>query len=159
MNRCRALTAAWLAVMSLGLAAGTASADDGEPPGVNDLRLQTERLERAEQADVVGSEASAMLFDPEHRAAALAADEARRRSERAVTAGLFLRDSASSRVPASTVHLFDVEEYARATTSRESGGADDEPGWSGGPFAVLALLAAGAVLSMVLRDRGEHADV
>lgn len=159
MNRVRVLGAALAAALGVGVPAGASSAEDIEPPGVNDLRWQVERLERAEQADVVGSTASAMLFDPEQRAAVRTADEARLRSRRAVTARLFLGDDASYRTPVSTAHLFDAEAYARATTSREPGVADDEPGWSPAPLAVVALLAGGAASSVVVRDRGKNARV
>ncbi len=147
-----------VAALSTVFPVAASSADEPEVPGVNDLRLRVERLERAEQADVVGSDDSAMLFDPEHRAAALAAAEERRRAARATRARLFLDGSASSRVPVPTSHLFDVEAYPRATTTRAPGGADDDPGWSAGPLAAVALLAAGAVLSVVLHHREECPD-
>lgn len=158
MSGPRAVAAALVAALSTVLPVGAPSADEPEASGVNDLRLQVERLERAEQADVVGSDESAMLFDPGHRAAALAAAEARRRSQRADSARLFLGGRAPYRVPVPTSHLFDTEAYPRATTARDSGGPDDDPGWSVGPLAVVALLAAGAALSVVVRHREERAD-
>jgi hypothetical protein len=155
VNRLRVLVTALVAALGLGVPVGPSSAEDAEPPGVNDLRLQVERLERAEQADVVGAAGSAILFDPAHRSAVLAADEVRRRSQRAATARLFLGDGTSYRAPVSTSHLFDAEAYPRAATALEPG-PSHEPGWSPGPLVVVALLAGGAVLSVVVRGRGER---
>lgn len=159
------MTGSWLApaVLTAALclpapAGARTAADDMETPGVNDLRLQVERLERAEQADVVGSEASAMLFDPRHRAAVRAAEEARRRSQRAVTALLFLGGSTAYRSPVPTEHLFAGAASARAKPVSEPAAADDGPGWSAGPLAVVALVAGGAAASVALNGRRGHPD-
>lgn len=156
MNRDRVLATVLAAAGLLGVIGG-ARADDGETPGANDLRLQVERLERAEQADVAGAESSAMLFDPEHRAAVAAVDEARRRARTAVTTALFLGTGTSSRAPVPTTHLFDAGTYARATRASEVPAGDDGSGWSAAPLGAVAALAGGAGVSAALRARGVRA--
>jgi uncharacterized ubiquitin-like protein YukD len=163
MIRDRVLATVLAAAGLLGVVGG-ARPDDGETPGVNDLRLQVERLERAEQADVTGAESSAMLFDPEHRAAVATADEARRRARSAVTTALFLGTGTSSRAPVPTAHLFDPEAYVRATRASEAPAGVEGSGWSAAPLGAVAALAGGAGVSAALRARGcvpvaSHVDV
>ena len=157
MTRGRVVAVVLVGGCLLGAGGAGARAEHESAPGVNDLRLQVERLERAEHAQVVGNEASALLFDPGHRAAAQAAAEARRLAHGGVTAGLFLQGSAPSWTPAPTEHLFAARDDAPATAARtvEAGTGDD-----GSPVALLAagaLAAAGAGASGAVRGRGVRA--
>lgn len=128
--------------------ATAARADDGSP-GPQDLDLKVERLERTRQADVVGAEASAMLFVPADAATLAAAAEQRADARRAETAALFLADAVPLRAPVATDALFDA--YAGGAAARDSADDDADAGAPWGAAGAGAVLLAGGGLSYVLR--------
>lgn len=154
----RAARVLGVCAVAVGLVAGAAGAAVADPdgPGANDLQLEVQRLERATQADVVGAEASAMLFAPDDTAALAATDRADRRSRRSEARALFLAPLAPYREPASASGLFDAGASSdTATAARAAGDPDpgDPPATTAWPIGLAALVAVGGGLSFVAQER------
>lgn len=156
----RLLRAVAVGAVVVGLAgvSAVASADDRDAPGTNDLDLQVNRLEHAEQADVVGAEASSMLFVPEDAAAIAAAEDARRRARGAETDAFFLTSVAPYQGQGSTDGLFDAGTYQGVPTVRDA--PDQDVAEQGSTVWALigfgALLVVGGGASFILRRTGNE---
>lgn len=156
-----AAVGATVLALAVGGPATGASAGGGDQPGPVDLELKVERMESAQQADVVGAEGSAMLFDPEVAAAVEASAEAERREQQARTDALFREAGTALREPTSTTGLFEPGTVGGARAVRGEADVADAaaPGAAGtgssaGPAALVALLVGGAGGSAALRGRG-----
>jgi hypothetical protein len=152
--------------------AGVAHAD-AEPPGAPGLELKVDRLERAEQADVVGSESSAMLFAPEADRALAAAAGLRASVRAEQVSGLFLGPAVPLRLPRTPEALFGpgsslvaspTTRGAAATdgasvavspgSTARSGGAG--PGTGTNAAGAGAALLADGLLTSVVREQKEE---
>lgn len=163
----RHVLAVGLLVAGLTVVPVAAAAGADETPGPVDLELKVDRLEHATQADVVGSEASSMLFAPRDTAALAAAADARAAARASDAGALFLGPAVPARPPVTAETLFgrvtavggggtDGSTSSRSATGGVvARGAPDEalagPPWGLG--ALGALLVSGSALSYVVRER------
>lgn len=157
----RHVLAVGLLVAGLTAVPVAAAAGADETPGPVDLELKVDRLEHATQADVVGSEASSMLFAPRDTVALAAAADARAAARASDAGALFLVPAVPARPPVTSEALFGPGTAAGGvvTGSTTGGGvargAPDEapagPPWGLG--ALGALLVSGSALSYVVRER------
>lgn len=143
------------AVLLVGPAA--AARGDEEVPGSQDLELKVGRLEREQQADVVGAEASAMLFAPADTRALGAAAQSRAVARQAETAALFLSPPIASRVPITSDVLFGQDAYTGGRAARDGTTEDaDDPGPWGAAGAGGALLVGGGLSYIAREQRGNR---
>ncbi|WP_454050723.1 hypothetical protein [Cellulomonas sp. Marseille-Q8402] len=156
--RARRAVTVGLVVAGLAAVSGAAWADDRDTPGTNDLELQVRRLERAEQADVVGAESSSMLFAPRDSEAITTAQEARRGARSVVTDSLFVIPVAPYQVSGSTTELFVADAYPGTPAARDAPDLDAEAQSPGGwvLIGLGVLLVVGCGSSFALRTTGDE---
>jgi hypothetical protein len=149
-----------------------AAATEPDGPGDNSLRLQTDRLENQTQADVTGSELSAMLFDPADSAGFEAAREAREAAARSTAGSLFVVGAVPAHPPGSAGDLFPgtsgatgssgatgtsgAVDATRSTDVTADAATGPASWWA--PAGLGALLLLGAGLSLTVREPGGATD-
>ncbi|HEY0240767.1 MAG TPA: hypothetical protein VGC37_19220 [Friedmanniella sp.] len=153
-----------LALGALLLLVGPAApaADGTEPPdgpGTNELDLRVERLDHAEQVDVAGDGASAMLFSADDTRAVEAAAQAHTARRQTSARTLFVGPTAV-RAPPSAGPLF-LDRGSRTpsadpTAIQEAGSAQAQGTTATWPLLRVAgpalLLVVGLVLSLIVRE-------
>lgn len=158
----KARLAVAISAVMLGLVTGASAAvaDEDEVPGNNDLDLQVSRLESASRADVVGSEASAMLFTDKDSACLARAEELAIDRRRTVTESLF-EQGVPVWSPAAVDDLFQsagtTSEGTRSVTSESE--VVPEQGlelWM--PIGLGLLLVGASTASVLIRAWGEALD-
>ena len=150
-----------ISAVTLGLVSGASAAvADDDVPGSNDLELQVSRLESANRADVVGSEASAMLFTDQDTVSLAHARELTADRRQAVTESLF-EQGVPVWSPAAVDDLFLSTGTASGET-RSDGSVPEvvpEQGlelWM--PIGLGLLLVGASTASLLIRSRGEALD-